>query len=610
MFRILSRGILLSSLLLWVRMLLASPLVSVDDSLHIRTLLSKGQYLCQHRQCEEAVRLWHTRLAELSLRDPEAYRLADAYVHAVFEHRLQMYEGKAAELYLEMLAFPAPASVRRIQEHHLAQLSFILPDSMAAYPGLRLITWWNQQDPLPATPVNERLVEHLQRVAEAERRFPDSGKVEGFDARGALYIRLGRPRTRATVRVDTHRLIRALSEAGITPAGSFAPLPNEFWEYRHLGEAVHYLFVLKGGRFRQGHALDLIPDYLFTATRRGMSSARRRVVAGVLLEAMDALARELALRHPAYETLLQTVERYQEELRYTAGALAPDWARTLQTEVRQMVREQEQAQEMQEPRVYSSVGEGLPLLDTALRMVRFQDRTGQTYVHLYWSHRPDLFRHTAWPEMGEQEAFMVDMVLVQYTLAFQRGAEIHRQYLIRQSADPVLQHLVVPLSDTLRGIGVEWDLFGVQKDSTGQWEVIRYLATQALPPRSITPLRTDRMEMSDLLPVLEDSSAVYPFATLYADTPLGVYFEVYHLTPDASGACRYEVTYTVRSNGKEEPVAARYRVETSDTRVRERVTLDLQSFRGKKKELVLLVQVRDLVAGTEVQRTLPFRIIR
>ncbi len=602
------RSVLLLSGLLWAHALLAHPR-TVSDSLHVNQLIDEGQVLCQHQRCEEAVERWYAHVRKWSFQEPRAYMLADAYIQTVFSHQLRRYMGRAAGLYLEMLAVPAPASVQHIQKRYLAQLAPILPDSIEARPGRTLVTWWNQQDPLPATPVNERLVEHLQRVRDAERLFPDSGSSAGFDERGFVYVRLGRPRTRATLHIDTHRMVRALNRAGIVPAGSFAPLPNEFWEYRHLGESVHYLFVLKGGRFRSGNFLDLIPSYLFTATRRGMSAAQKRVVAGVLLEAMEGLTQELALRHPAYEPLLTTVERYRQELQYTGGGLSPDWARTLQTQVREVVREQVARRIAEEPRTYSSVGEGNPLLDTALRIVRFLDDAGQTQVHLYWSHRPDLFQLRRWPDMTEGEAFMVDMVVVPYTSTFFRGREVHRQYMVQDMREPVLQQLIIPLADTIRGMGIEWDLFGVQADTSGTMEVTRYLATQTLTPRSVVPLQTDQLEMSDLLPVLKDTQQPYPFVTFTSDTPLGVYFEIYHLTPDTSGASSYEVTYTVRSDeAGEDQVAARYRVDVRDTRAQELVTLDLQPFRGKKKELLLIIRVRDRVAGTEVQRSLPFQI--
>jgi GWxTD domain-containing protein len=54
---------------------------------------------------------------------------------------------------------------------------------------------WKREDPNPATPVNERLVEHLARVAFSDFHFsvPRTGKLGSKTTRGEVYIRYGRP---------------------------------------------------------------------------------------------------------------------------------------------------------------------------------------------------------------------------------------------------------------------------------------------------------------------------------------------------------------------------------------------------------------------------------
>ena len=54
---------------------------------------------------------------------------------------------------------------------------------------------WKNRDPNPATVVNERLIEHLARVAFADFHFsvPRLGKMGSRTARGEVYIRYGSP---------------------------------------------------------------------------------------------------------------------------------------------------------------------------------------------------------------------------------------------------------------------------------------------------------------------------------------------------------------------------------------------------------------------------------
>jgi len=116
-------------------------------------------------------------------------------------------------------------------------------------------------------------------------------------------VRLGAPRTRAIIDFDTFRLVRKLQAQGIQPAGAFASLPNEFWDYSHLGENAHFFFVLRQGR--------------------GGARMIREAVASALLDAYEMVYRQLALRHPDYEPILQEIEQMRAELQATFVNLSP-----------------------------------------------------------------------------------------------------------------------------------------------------------------------------------------------------------------------------------------------------------------------------------------------
>ncbi len=55
--------------------------------------------------------------------------------------------------------------------------------------------YWAQRDPVPRTPVNERLLEHFIRVAWARLQFGET--VFPWDARGEFYVRYGEPDVRS-----------------------------------------------------------------------------------------------------------------------------------------------------------------------------------------------------------------------------------------------------------------------------------------------------------------------------------------------------------------------------------------------------------------------------
>ncbi|MFT5370466.1 MAG: GWxTD domain-containing protein, partial [Candidatus Latescibacterota bacterium] len=54
--------------------------------------------------------------------------------------------------------------------------------------------FWKGQDPTPSTPVNERLIQHLQRMTYVETNFSRTNTEEPIDTdRGRVYITYGPP---------------------------------------------------------------------------------------------------------------------------------------------------------------------------------------------------------------------------------------------------------------------------------------------------------------------------------------------------------------------------------------------------------------------------------
>jgi len=128
--------------------------------------------------------------------------------------------------------------------------------------GAFLATWWRTQDPLPASVLNERVAEHLARVAYSVKNFAFSGGREGFDDRGKAYVQFGPPFTKLTIPVDLARATQVIRENGYTLPGAMVPTVNEFWTYRHVDELIYYLFVQEGGRYQDGSPEDLVPREL------------------------------------------------------------------------------------------------------------------------------------------------------------------------------------------------------------------------------------------------------------------------------------------------------------------------------------------------------------
>lgn len=134
---------------------------------------------------------------------------------------------------------------------------FLLPDSLqqrlqktssrgTLFPGETLVRYWHRHDPTPVTAVNERLLEHLQRVETARERYP-APNPRGFDDRGVLFVRLGRP---DKVRSSRYFEIKRIDHH-----------PHEVWFYPTISRTLDFLFVdfEQGGGYEEA-MLDVLVD--------------------------------------------------------------------------------------------------------------------------------------------------------------------------------------------------------------------------------------------------------------------------------------------------------------------------------------------------------------
>ena len=196
---------------------------------------------------------------------PFDVRHGAAHLETLFDLGVEDHFDDASRLYLGLLGSldrnPA-GQERTILNRHMAQLALILPEdlqrqvmdgdletppeSWSFKPGAgeRLFTWWRSQDPLPATRNNERLEEHLQRVAYAEEMYPHDDHATGLDERGEVYVRFGEPRDKISVEYADRELGDIVFQPGVVVNLTDFP-ENEFWGYGHIDRAAYFTFVKK-----------------------------------------------------------------------------------------------------------------------------------------------------------------------------------------------------------------------------------------------------------------------------------------------------------------------------------------------------------------------------
>ncbi len=167
----------------------------------------EGLDLIEAGDVEGALLLWLDSRDALTAAGAEDPRIGTRFIEAVVEHGLGSLTESATEMFYWGLSRQGPYP-EEIREEILAEgrRTFVLTDTLvAAYwenvgrenpeaLATAVKQFWIERDPTPTTPLNERLVEHWQRVVHARRNYVyNNSSPFRTDDRGILYVKYGIP---------------------------------------------------------------------------------------------------------------------------------------------------------------------------------------------------------------------------------------------------------------------------------------------------------------------------------------------------------------------------------------------------------------------------------
>ena len=550
---------------------------------------------------------------------------ADAYVAAVFAARDTSRYDTGAEAYLsllERLREPLPPSETGVLLRHLRQLAPVVPATERATwgvdeairnaslaplsrdAGARAARWWRAQDDLPATPANERLAEHLARVAFALAAFAAPDDPRGYDDRGEVYVRLGPPDRTATIAVDA--ALRAFDLRGRSPVGRLPA--NAFWLYDRVHASAQYLFVQASlrGPYRLGGGLDLLPRDL----RRASRGLRGDAEAEAFLTVMEEVYGQLAVRHPAYGSPYDAVARYNG-----SGPARDDPSGVALEVITQAQAADAVAEAVRQEAVPASVSTtrlNTADLPASARWARFLNPDGTTRLEVSWGVEAGALRPSRRPrtEDGAPAPLSPDSVLLSTSVVlltddFRPQAAAHDHCRLSQD-DGTTGLLAVPIRTSPARLALQWQ--ARRRSSDREW------VGTLRPPDVLVPLRTGVLEMSDLHPLAISNARAaalaspYPFDALPADGRITLSFEIYALRPDASGRTHYSIEYRITGRRGAPVTSAAITYEGSETVAREVIAVDVTPRLEEAVEIE--VRVRDEETGDEVRRSVQFETPR
>lgn len=595
---------------------------------------------------------WKRSLQALKTQDrPLDLRLADAYVHHVYRARDGRYYDSATDVYLQLLAAapvdPDRLGADRLRQHVRLTVAVLPPDlasdmgwpdaarpdlpaDLEATAGEQMARWWRTQDPLPATRLNERVDEHLERVAHVQHEFE---KDRRLDDRALVYVRLGPPSRETKVRFNSIRFNESvLSFTSRFSASDFRA--GEFWVYEQIDRSTQYLFVeVRRDVFEIGNAVSMLP----TELQRGFSSTSRgQEEAAAFIRAMEEAYSQLAIYHDRYHSRYQRLSSYSLDLDQGQTGSVARRNRALVAEARKTMLEIREADNFHNrqrtegtPQVYSEAEPPTAPTPIAVRSTRFLQPDGTTRVETSWSA----------PYAGLQTSegdgrYDLMSVLVQRNA---QGARLNTErarhtVTIEPGSDgaflrPQILSVSVDAGRQTR-IDMQWDQYRAHPSDPNAAlgtpvgrAVYRSGLVDALDASPASLLMSDLRPMVAPTQSPDPADAIhYPFSQIAPGAPLALYFEVYHLTFGADDRTRYGVEYEVfRRNdrggfvelfrGDEETVTTtRATYEGNRRRAEEYILLDLEEWSGDGV-LRITVRVTDEVSGQTVERSMQFEAL-
>ncbi|MEM1128090.1 MAG: GWxTD domain-containing protein [Bacteroidota bacterium] len=624
---------------------------------------------------ERMRQVWQKGLNELIQDGRFDVRLADAYLEVLTVAGEVEYLDEAVDIYRTLL-FTLDAGLaseaREVFDAHLGFLSLVVDDevwaeavevpsgsrpsawTVKAGAGPKLVEWWRAQDPLPATRRNERLEEHLSRVAHARANYGCATEcASGLDARGEVYVRYGEPEWETAVSWNSAE-IADLFRPGVAINLSDFP-DNAFWRYGDLDRAAYFVFVDDGGTWKVGTVEDLIPETL----RYGLTeTGRGRTKSEMLITILFVIYRELGPLHPdftsRYGAVASYIDKYQQsETRDPRTGQAwgmmsdltePPHVFGQQFLLRNRTEDDEARyrRTLYVPEQASAVLRDAEVLPLAVRTARFLADDGTTRTEIYWSPEPgsltpsrrqrQRLRAEGSPDQGR---YVLRQTTVQknadYVDRVVSRDHFYVEGLERRGANAIPVQTVVARGDTGRyHLAMQWDQYqaGRARDQVQLGERIK-VGTYRLDSLSALPSDPATLILSDLRPefVLRDQNGEprfdaaptpYPFGTITPELALALYFEVYHLTRGPDDLARYTVDYEITRRGTsellrflgmggEERTASQTSYTHDGRTARETIFVDMSDWRGQG-EVTITVRVTDETTGQQTSRSIDFEL--
>ncbi len=610
---------------MWLTILFASLLCSAFPASPSLDYYQRGLALRDSGDWKQALDTWlaaRDSLAGLGVSDP---RIGVAFIELVTEKQATDYYAEATGMYFWGFSHIYPDHFGEVYRQELARLAPLLTqEERSAFRkalkrndvfAQQLKGFWVRRDPIPTTAMNERLIEHWERIAYVRKKFTvDSTTVYGTDDRGLVFVKYGAPEKiyRGKLGTDQMEIMRWFDEFLLRQEFQrYNPVPQcEIWVYRSLGRTPTTVFIFgrKGGFARYGlrnGIEEFIPERAFS---RINTQTTRGVLPGAVIQLM--YYSELLMVDPLFRDRYRELEALWSNAR-AGGRLAPDYQFYLGLLASYRSRDRDRSKFKYLPMDRSDAFEGLERLQLKYKTMRFLDGQGrpQLCFVIASASAGDELAATPFFERSARTKIKFRHVLMRYDREWARQEPIISYPDVENSRTSVIR---LPHEDGATQYALVAEKTLMQKraaklEVADLPDTANVLGVGSVFVGPIQPLSHDTLaaEMSDVIvgtdtPDYLEHDAYYPFPLIPRDPAtagdhLKMYFELYHLPVSGGAPLKVRLQYKisrVKSNGKME------------RRVSNKLTFDVHA---KRVEKVFPIETEQLAAG-RYQLTLEIRV--
>ncbi len=610
-------------------------------------LYAEGVRLKESGEWQQALVFWERASETLggeNLHDP---RIGIAFIETVTENRAVNQYDTASDLYLWGLGTPTLPEAAQALEQEFDRVRLIwTEEQVEEWDALReanpqgsrlaLKRFWIEKDPTPSTAVNERLIEHWERIRHARATFIyNTSSPLDTDDRGVLYLKFGeaaRVRRGSLGASESEMNIRISNPEERMRMRLYDTNPQyEVWVYERLNTEGFTYFLFGNtdgtGPFELVNGVhELIPQQ--ARSRSSADSNNAGVPASYYLELfyyqdLSGVGGHFGRRFGELDRLWNP---YTASTRgyMGAGRTAPQEG-SLEA-VRTRFQQEDDYFPPTPPQVpVQSEFEGSARDELVAQMIRTLSDDGTPILVTVGTSAPRLI---ATPEQGYAGELVFPDWIMRHTLIIRDSEmdEVGRlvQPLSALRADVsafVLRHVPTPLHLTLTARTLR-----ISEDQSDTLVAGDRLPGQAhFVPGEPLSADTALLQVSDLMtgtaipPGIDPDALPYPLlptAQIWRRDPLRIYFELFHIGERVSGRGELDVRFIVvplKDDGQpdfdRDPVTLAVTLTPrADRPYRE--SFDMQLRDQELGQYRVDVEVHDRVRDQLVRRSAQIRIVR